>query len=210
MKLLVISHPDQFAHEAEVINQLFELGMQHFHLRKPNWSTEEIRNLLKSVQPTFFNRIIIHDHFQLAVEFGLGGIHFSAKTKNQMPQWRSFEGSRSTSCHSLEELHELPDQIDYAFLSPIFPSISKQGYHANFDFDELEKFLATYNKAEVIALGGIEAGKIQTCRQIGFNGIAVLGNIWQEGQTQRELTDRFRILQKQNGRQIRNDNKIRL
>lgn len=210
MRLLVISHPDHFKHEAEVINHLFEMGLQHFHLRKPNWSTEEIRNLLESVRPTFFHRIVIHDQFQLAVDLGLGGIHFTSNTKDQMQEWLSFEGSQSTSCHSLGELHELQDQIDYAFLSPIFPSISKQGYHVNFDFDELENFLGKYNKAEVIALGGIELEKVQTCRHIGFDGIAALGSIWQEGKTQTKLADRFMKLKKESYRLYRKPQKMSL
>ncbi len=210
MKLIVISPPDHFKHEAEVINNLFDAGLQHFHLRKPSWSVEEISKLLKSVTPKFFSRIIIHDHFQLAVDFGLGGIHFTARTKDRMAQWRDFEGSQSTSCHSMEELRQLPDQIDYAFLSPIFPSISKQGYQANFDYDELTNFLATYNKAEVIALGGIEVLKVQTCRNIGFDGMAALGSIWQEGKSPSRVADRFMNLKRESYRLYRKPLKMSL
>jgi thiamine-phosphate pyrophosphorylase len=196
MKLIVISHPDHFTKENEVINCLFEMGMSHFHLRKPAWSANEISQLLKLIHPKFYERIVLHDHFQLAAEFSLGGIHFTRKTKDQMDQWSSFKGIQSTSCHSLHELEHLPAQIDYAFLSPVFSSISKPAYQAGFDRHELQQFMSTYNKTKVIALGGIDAENIPLCRQICFDGIAVLGDIWREGRSQQTIISRFLRLKK--------------
>lgn len=61
----------------------------------------------------------------------------------------------STSLHSLEELQlELLSDADYAFLSPIFDSVSKSGYSAAFDRDQLASAL-TCAKCPVYALGGM-------------------------------------------------------
>ncbi|WP_163708592.1 thiamine phosphate synthase [Mangrovibacterium lignilyticum] len=196
MQLTIISYPDHFKREAEGINQLFELGMNHFHLRKPEWKPAEIANLLNAINPVHYPKIVIHDHFQLALDYGLGGIHFSGRTMAFMDQWTAFTGSQSTSCHSLRELQQLPDQIDYAFLSPIFPSISKPGYQAEFELDDVKQFLATYHKSRVIALGGIAEDKVSICRTSGFDGIAVLGTLWQTRRSQERILDHFQNLKK--------------
>ena len=47
------------------------------------------------------------------------------------------------------------DKLDYAFLSPIFDSISKQGYSAAFDLSFLETAIANA-KCPILALGGEE------------------------------------------------------
>jgi thiamine-phosphate pyrophosphorylase len=77
--------------------------------------------------------------------------------------------------HSLKELEEHKEKYEYAFLSPIFNSISKVGYKSKFDLIELKEKIANKN---IIALGGIDEDKIETCRSIGFAGVAVLGAIW--------------------------------
>ena len=78
--------------------------------------------------------------------------------------------------HSVEELKNCREQYEYAFLSPVFDSISKESYKSNFSLDELEEAVKGKN---IIALGGIDEDKIETVREIGFAGVAVLGAIWQ-------------------------------
>jgi len=204
MKLIVISSPDHFKQEAEIINLLFQSGLKHFHLRKPGWSVAEIANLLENTCPKYYEKIVIHDHFQLALDYGLRGIHYTAKTKDRMDQWLSFQGSQSTSCHNLLELEQLPEQINYAFLSPIFPSISKSDYKANFEMEELQRFSNSYKKTEVVALGGIEVDKLQTCRQLGFEAVAVLGSIWQQGHLPEAIVDQFLCLKEKSYRLYKN------
>ena len=68
---------------------------------------------------------------------------------------------------------------DYVFLSPIFDSISKVGYHAAFAPDLLNR--AAEEKIidrKVIALGGINAENIELVKQWNFGGVALLGDIW--------------------------------
>ena len=84
--------------------------------------------------------------------------------------------------HSLEELENHKEKYEYAFLSPIFDSISKVGYKSKFDLQELKRkspLLLGEGQGGVIALGGIDESKIEICRQLGFAGVAVLGAIWQ-------------------------------
>ena len=83
--------------------------------------------------------------------------------------------------HSLEELTAHKGKYEYAFLSPIFDSISKVGYKSNFDFNELKNsplLRRGVGGEAVIALGGIDEDKIEICREISFTGVAILGVIW--------------------------------
>ena len=191
MKLIVISSPDHFPGELQLINQLFGAGMESFHLRKPQWETSEFDGLLTRLAPEFYSRIVIHDHFQLAEKYQLGGIHFTGKTKPEMKEWLSFQGSKSISCHSMEEVESLDDQINYSFLSPVFPSISKVGYKSKFDFQQLSSFLKKKRQTQIIALGGITAEKIAECFHLGFDGAAVLGAIWQKDFSAERIRNRF-------------------
>ena len=57
------------------------------------------------------------------------------------------------SLHSLGELSEDLHGLDYAFLSPVFDSISKQGYTAAFDSEALKEAVSKA-ACPIIALGG--------------------------------------------------------
>lgn len=68
--------------------------------------------------------------------------------------------------------------VDYAFLSPIYNSISKQGYAAAaFDRRALKATLSAC-PIPIIALGGVTADKLPELRDLGFAGIAVIGSVW--------------------------------
>lgn len=79
--------------------------------------------------------------------------------------------------HSLKELEDCKEKYDYAFLSPIFDSISKSGYKSKFDLSEIKGFLKSRSE-NIIALGGIDEDKIEIIKDLGFQGIALLGSIW--------------------------------
>ena len=83
----------------------------------------------------------------------------------------------STSFHSTKEIKASRRKYQYAFLSPIFDSISKQKYKSNFDLEKLERFLKS-NSKNLIALGGINETTIVSAKTLGFSGAASLGYIW--------------------------------
>ncbi len=53
MKVIVISNPTVIHNEAKLINQLFNEGLPHFHLRKPNISESEMESLLHQIDAKF-------------------------------------------------------------------------------------------------------------------------------------------------------------
>ena len=176
MKWITITSPEFLSGEAIFIDKLFSQGLDLLHLRKPEASLEAYKRLLLQIPKHWYSRIVLHEHFALAEKFGLHGIHLNRRC-SQVPD--SFRGSISCSCHTLEEVKKQKASKDYVFLSPIFDSISKVGYHAAFS-PTLLKQTAIENVIDekVIALGGITANNIPLVKEWHFGGIALLGDIW--------------------------------
>ena len=111
------------------------------------------------------------------------GAPSSAPKKNQSNLIGYFGSGifRSRAVHDLATLRASLDTHDRLLVSPIFSSFSKPGYapDARLAPAELKSVLALPRGAEVIALGGIDASRIPACRDLGFDGVAVLGAIWQ-------------------------------
>lgn len=176
MKLIVITPEAFFKGEAPILNRLFEQGMETLHLRKPSAKIEELETLLLSIDKHCHNRIVLHDHFTLMKRYALKGVHLNRRN----PVRPSFiQGSLSCSCHALGELEATASPYDYTFLSPIFDSISKQGYSQAFSEEQLwEAKLNNVIHNRVIALGGINEQNLSVARTYGFGGVAVLGALW--------------------------------
>ena len=68
------------------------------------------------------------------------------------------------------------------FLSPIFDSITKEGYRGAFDYRLLEERLPRIDKP-VVALGGISADNIYSTFALGFAGAALMGGLWGKNAT---------------------------
>lgn len=195
MKLIAITTPCFFEGESRIIAALFEEGMEKLHLRKPQSSRQELEVLLKSIPSVFHPRIVMHDHFQLAEAYQLGGIHLNSRN-HAIPE--GFEGSISRSCHSLQEVKE-NSRLDYVFLSPVFQSISKEGYGSGFSLEVIKKAAldGIINK-KVIALGGLSEKTIPSIASIGFGGVAVLGALWgdkPEASPASLIINRYKIIQ---------------
>ena len=183
--VIVITKPEMFPGEADMVNTLFANGMQRLHLRKPGASEQEMAEWIGRIDLPFRQRIIVHDHHRLLRTMGLGGIHLNARNP-EAPAWFSAERQKrrsvtlSRSCHSLEEIAQWKGVCDYLFLSPIFDSISKGGYTSAFTRETL---LQAYHDGlfskPVYALGGVSADNIRSIYDYGFAGAAVIGSLWQ-------------------------------
>lgn len=180
MRLIVVTQPSFFAGEAAAITALFRDGkLELLHLRKPGSSAEECRELLGQLPSFCLGRIVLHDHFELFSEFGMRGLHLNGRNPVFPP---GFAGQRSASCHSLAELagRKRTGEFDYLFLSPVFDSLSKQGYRSGFPPEALAAARdGGLIDAQVVALGGIRPELLPQVRAWGFGGAAVLGYVWQ-------------------------------
>lgn len=178
MKIIIITLPNFFEGETGIVNRLFHLGMERLHLRKPAASVEELSAWIGQISPEFRNRIVLHDHHELLLRYSLGGVHLNSRNP-EVPSWLNNDVTISRSCHSLEEVREFKDKFDYLFLSPIYNSISKEGYNSAFTKAELVEAQSQGLLADnVFALGGISFDKISELSSLGFSGVAILGDLW--------------------------------
>lgn len=177
MEWIVITSPEFLQGEADFIDRLFGHGLDRLHLRKPGADIGECRRLLDGISREWLPRIVVHDNFGLCREYGLGGVHLNGRNPMAPP---NHEGSVSRSCHSLEEISRYKGECDYLTLSPIFNSISKQGYMAAFGPGQLAAARDSgLIDSRVIALGGVTLENIPRVKELGFGGVAILGDVWQ-------------------------------
>ena len=183
MQLVVITRGVFFDGESEVLNSLFEAGLEGLHLRKPEASDEEMRGLLKNIHPEFRRRIIIHGHIELYAEFGLLGVHFPLEVLFERGRIQHL-GKISCSAHTHAEVTACSEIATRVFISPVYDSISKKGYVGN------EKLLSVpkiNGKAVLVALGGITPERLPIVHQHGFKAAALMGYIWESRQPQQRF-----------------------
>lgn len=184
MKLTVISPEADDPRELSVLEELFGHGLADYHVRKPGWSRDQLAAYLRRVPAKHHPLLILHSHHDLAAEFGVGGVHErDDPAKGMAATPRADVGRsllRSRAVHDLPALQQAIDRYDRVFLGPIFPSISKPGHQPRLDQAALKRILARPRRAEVFAVGGIAPPQLRQCRQLGFDGVAAHGAIWQD------------------------------
>jgi thiamine-phosphate pyrophosphorylase len=177
--MIVITDPQFFVDESKYINALFENGLDVLHIRKPEASIDQIRELIRQIKVQYHYKIMIHSHYELRKEFIIRGIHFTGEAKHLIPQFADCHCKKSQSIHEIEELQTVHPLIDYVFLSPLFPSISKAGYSKPWNFLDLILALKKTYPFQIIPLGGINAKNLVIAKEFGFTEFAVLGCIWE-------------------------------
>lgn len=176
MLKIAVTLPTVICGEVAIIRHLLADGFDVIHLRKPQADIDYCRALLRELTPAERSKIVVHDYSELYYEFGLRGIHLN-KNISALPA--DYSGSRTRSCHSFEEVTMYKDECDYLFLSPIFDSISKQGYRSAFSHEELTwASQRGIIDSKVVALGGVTADKIDYLTALHFGGVALSGAVY--------------------------------
>jgi len=192
MKIVVVSPASDEPREHAVLAELFNSGLERYHVRKPQWSRERLFAWLNVVPAQWRSRLVLHQYHELAVEFGCGGMHFKdsegrarplgAPGISAVPAGRPYLFT-SRSCHDQVTLDAALGHFDAVFLSPVFPSISKPDYQPTIGYaaiaERLARRTAAERRTEVIALGGITPSNATCCAELGFDGVALLGALWQ-------------------------------
>lgn len=174
MRLIAITPEYPFDGEAKAIERIIEAGFFRVHLRMPQATDAEAISVMQNIRPELYSRITLASHYEaLAGKFAFGGVHIKAGMDFNSPQWRGM--SKSRSYHRGDSFDDI-GRYDYAFLSPVQDSISKQGYQAAFTRGELRCILASERlRSRLVALGGVTAGSIHWLCDVGFTGAAFLG-----------------------------------
>ena len=188
MQIVVISPESHDAREVSAMEGFFAAGLERYHVRKPEWSAQELEAWLRALPVTWRARIVLHQHHSLVGALGLGGRH--EKSDSQRAQ------GPSRSCHDLSSLRRYMKAFDQVIFGPIFPSISKAAYGPPggwiSSWAELKAVLkarGTQGSARVLAVGGITAGGLGRCAELGFDGAAVFGAVWTQPEPVRAFAE---------------------
>jgi thiamine-phosphate pyrophosphorylase len=182
--LIVISNPAFFHGEARLINGLFGEGMEIIHLRKPGCTPKEMEDLLREIAPENYPKIALHQAHELAPAFGIQRLQFTEMNRKETDEsffhLKQNEGfTLSTSVHHFEDYAKLPNAFSYVFLGPVFESISKPGYSPAPESKVIPD--REGERPALIAIGGIHSGNCTQPFAMGYDGVAVLGAVWQQG-----------------------------
>ncbi|WP_445432150.1 thiamine phosphate synthase [Chryseobacterium indoltheticum] len=175
--IIVITPEDIVQNETELINELFQEGLNLLHIRKPFINAEEMTDFIQKIDSKFQSQLVLHSHYNLAENFNISRFHFR-EIGRQNGLFQSFTDKIiSTSVHDIETFNLLSEYWEYAFISPVFPSISKKGYGENSNiFNDIKKRNNT--NVKLIALGGINEKNINEVFESEVDGVALLGAIW--------------------------------
>ena len=183
MRRIGITPEQEVFREQERITAWLRSGeVEFFHIRKPQFTETQLREYLSLFPTDVRERLTLHDHHHLAAEFGIGGLHLNRRNPSVA---KSLADKRiSASCHSIGEFAKQQAHCAYCFLSPIFDSVSKQGYTSAFAPDTLKRaFAEGLLNGKAVALGGVTREKIPLLQEIGFSACASIGNLWALPQT---------------------------
>lgn len=177
--IVVIAPERDHKHEVEILHQLFEAGLTHYHFRKPYKGYQEHIEYLNQIEAKYHDRIVVHYFHELLNDFNLKGIHLQEQPRIDLGEHLTtyvnafkVKGSTvSSSFHESTVLEACEISFDYHLLSPVFSSISKEGYEGRgFDVNHIKK--------TIIGMGGITPETITETLQLGFKGVGILGGVW--------------------------------
>jgi thiamine-phosphate pyrophosphorylase len=202
MKLIVISSSGHIDNEVEIVTQLFEAGLETFHIRKHKLSTRKMKEFIAAIPTHFHNRIIIHSHHKLARKFNLKGIHLTKSHKKK--NWRTWLSLKlirlknsnivlTTSYSTIGQVLATKQDYnyDYVFLSPIFDNFNSR-FQGGFTEHSLKSALQK-TTLKIVARGGVDIVSIENANRIGFNGMAFYSSLWKK----KDPVDEFnRIVEK--------------
>ena len=210
MKLAVISPEHDEPREIAVLGELFATGLERYHARKLSWSRDKMETWLRALPREWRAHVVLHQHHEFVDAFGLAGRHWRDDRFSEVERGvlavpsalglakaeRSpHPAITSRSCHDLATLRAAVGDYDAVFFGPVFPSLSKPGYgpRGENSFEEISAFLANRSPAQrrtsVFALGGISAETAPRALALGFDGVAVLGAIWQSAEPVRAFAE---------------------
>jgi len=189
MKIIIISSSSEIENETKLVTQLFEAGLETFHLRKHKLSTKKTKEFIKQIPEQYHNRIMLHTHHKLARKFNLKGIHHTkTHRRKRIKTWITMRLIQmrhpsiliSTSYGNIGSMlnFEKKYNYDYAFLSPIFDSLTSK-YQSGYTEHSLKSALSKTDK-KIIARGGTTIDSIAKVKELGFAGIALYSCIWKK------------------------------
>lgn len=189
MKLIVISASKSVEQETRIVTNLFEHGLNCFHIRKPDMSTSSMREYIEAIPQAYHNRIVIHSHHQLALQYDLKGIHLTRHhQKRKFNNWvlqnwiklRRPSISVSATFTKLTYLYANKKKYSYVLLGPIYEKLDGS-FSNGFNAVMLETAVRK-NMIPIIARGGVSLDKVEQLAKMNAAGISVQSILWKAEQ----------------------------
>lgn len=187
MRLIVITPSRTQENEHFATLQMLKMGLPVLHVRKPGYSTVQMKKYLEGFPKEYHNRMVLHTHHRLLLDYNLLGIHQTkVHKKRRIRNWITkklleFKRStylRSTSANSISSMAQYYPLYDYVMLTPIFGETSE--HRPAFSIGTLNAIIKKY-PGKLIARGGTDADSIAKAQEMGFEGIAFQNYIWKNG-----------------------------
>lgn len=202
MKVALLTSNERFKSEIDLVNLFFDHGLDVLHLKKRKFSKSRLNKYLQQIPKQHLNKIIIHQHYWLAVKYRLKGVHLGKKERQHPMKTRVKifflkllhpKLQICTSFHSVQSALTDKKTYHHVLLSPVFDSVTKLNYSSAFSENQLQNLFdnTTHN---YFALGGIDEDQIDFAKIIGFKGVLLYGSIWKAGN--QKLNKFLRIKQK--------------
>ena len=190
----LITLPQQHPQEIELLKEALQLPDLVVHLRKPAATKAEMQTYLRHFTAEERQRLVLHQQQELALALGMQHLHLTTAQRLQgdLPTARLAELNTSTSTHSWAEFNALSPLFKAAFISPVFPSISKEGYRTTAQLSNCGERRNQHTKA--VALGGIDACRLTEIKDKGFDDYALCGAIWHSNNPIKALTTCYSII----------------
>lgn len=189
MQIILYTAPVDIENEIEIIQNTLDAGVDYLYIRKPELDDFSLVDFVEKIPEKYWNKCI-SSSLIITKEFNLGGYHFTRdiiekneKYNDKVLEWLHTNNKiSSVSAHNENEILIYSNKFNHVIVSPIFKSISKQNYSYEWNFDELKQNIATIkmrkNNIQLFAVGGIDINNITLVKQLGFNGVGLLGAIW--------------------------------
>lgn len=168
----------------DAIRRAIRAGVDLVQIREKDLSGQELMELARwAVEEARAGRakIIVNDRLDVAIASGAAGVHLgreSAPVKEVVRWVKGIRGRRAAgflvgvSCHSVEEAREAErDGADCIHFGPVFETPSKRKFGKPQGVQKLREVCEAV-RIPVIAVGGIDAGKIEECLRAGARGVA--------------------------------------
>lgn len=187
MQLTVITSEKSVPNELSIVNELFSMGLDRLHIRKPGYAKVDYSEYLTGIKKEYHSRIVLCGAFELYNLHHIGGVHLSSFERVNPPTKSLLcgipPGAISTSFHSWDEIAACDKPYGRIFISPVFDSISKPGYSARIAPEQARLIKNKFEEKneycpEIIGLGGVNNNNINILMQNEFDGAALLGAIW--------------------------------
>jgi thiamine-phosphate pyrophosphorylase len=165
------------------VNDLFQAGLDYLYIRSGEPSAQVWHQLLEKIDSASHARLLLPGNAPDA-----GSKYFRHIREKERAYRLQEEAGRqacfSTSIHDLSLLPQLAGWYKYVFYSPLFPSISKPGYQPRQDLSAVASQLAGLQQTAlalpgIIGLGGVYEANITQVKAAGFQGVALMGALWQ-------------------------------